>query len=91
MINVATIQSRLGQQLPHHRDRQRQRSPQPGAAAACRCPDCPIQIVEERTIGPSLGQQNIDSGMEAIGWAMLVIVLFMGIYYRAFGWWPIWR
>ncbi|XMR51698.1 protein translocase subunit SecD [Escherichia coli] len=85
VIDVATIQSRLGSQLPHHRDGRRQRSPQPGAAAACRCPDCPIQIVEERTIGPSLGQQNIDSGMEACLAGLLVSILFMIIFYKKFG------
>lgn len=45
----------------------------------------PIQIVEERTIGPSLGQQNIDNGMKAMIYGMLAVVLFMFIYYRKFG------
>jgi len=45
----------------------------------------PIQIVEERTIGPSLGQQNIDNGMKAMVYGLLAVVLFMFIYYRKFG------
>jgi len=45
----------------------------------------PIQIVEERTIGPSLGQQNIDNGMKAMIYGLLSVVLFMFIYYRKFG------
>jgi preprotein translocase subunit SecD len=45
----------------------------------------PIQIVEERTIGPSLGQQNIDNGMKAMVYGLLAIVIFMMIYYRKFG------
>ncbi|MDN2663130.1 protein translocase subunit SecD [Psychromonas sp. 14N.309.X.WAT.B.A12] len=45
----------------------------------------PIQIVEERTIGPSLGQQNIDNGVKAMIYGLLAVVLFMLIYYRKFG------
>lgn len=45
----------------------------------------PIQIVEERTIGPSLGQQNIDNGVKAMVYGMLAVVLFMLVYYRKFG------
>jgi len=45
----------------------------------------PIQIVEERTIGPSLGQQNIDNGLKAMAYGLLVVVLFMFVYYRKFG------
>lgn len=45
----------------------------------------PIQIVEERTIGPSLGQQNIDNGVKAMLYGLLAVVLFMFIYYRKFG------
>lgn len=45
----------------------------------------PIQIVEERTIGPSLGKENIDLGMQAIMWGFVLILLFMVSYYRKFG------
>ena len=45
----------------------------------------PIQIVEERTIGPSLGQQNIDNGIKAMMYGLLAVVLFMFVYYRKFG------
>ena len=45
----------------------------------------PIQIVEERTIGPSLGQQNINNGMKAMVYGLLSVVIFMFIYYRKFG------
>ena len=45
----------------------------------------PIQIVEERTIGPSLGKQNIDNGVKAMVYGMLAVVLFMFFYYRKFG------
>ncbi|WP_028862942.1 protein translocase subunit SecD [Psychromonas aquimarina] len=45
----------------------------------------PIQIVEERTIGPSLGEQNIDNGIKAMTYGMLAVILFMFVYYRKFG------
>ncbi|MGO1191797.1 protein translocase subunit SecD [Vibrio casei] len=45
----------------------------------------PISIVEERTIGPSMGQQNIDKGMQACLWGMVAVMLFTLIYYRKFG------
>ncbi len=45
----------------------------------------PIYKVEERTIGPSLGQDNIDKGMTAVVIGFVLVVLFMGIYYKIFG------
>ncbi len=45
----------------------------------------PIQIVEERTVGPSLGQENIELGMQAIVWGLAAVLVFMLIYYKAFG------
>ena len=45
----------------------------------------PIQIVEERTIGPSLGQDNIDQGLTSVIIGFVLVVVFMGVYYRVFG------
>ncbi len=45
----------------------------------------PIEIVEERTIGPSLGQDNIDQGFLSVMIGLLVVVIFMAVYYRIFG------
>ena len=45
----------------------------------------PVEIVEERTVGPSLGQENIDQGMMSINIGFLLVVVFMVIYYRSFG------
>ena len=45
----------------------------------------PIVPVEERTIGPSLGQDNIDRGVQATALGYLLVVLFIAFYYRAFG------
>ena len=45
----------------------------------------PLYIVEQRTVGPSLGQDNIDRGVRALVIGMLVTFLFMAVYYRKFG------
>jgi preprotein translocase subunit SecD len=45
----------------------------------------PVYKVDERTIGPSLGQDNIDRGYDAIKIGFLAVIIFMAIYYRAFG------
>jgi len=45
----------------------------------------PIEIVEERTIGPSLGQDNIDQGFLSVVIGFILVVLFMAVYYRVFG------
>lgn len=45
----------------------------------------PIEIVEERTIGPSLGQDNIDQGFRSVMIGLLLVVVFMAFYYRVFG------
>ncbi|EOW9209411.1 TPA: protein translocase subunit SecD [Vibrio cholerae] len=45
----------------------------------------PISIVEERTIGPSMGQQNIDMGIQACIWGMVAVMMFTVLYYRKFG------
>lgn len=84
VVSVATIQSRLGSSF-----RITGVGPQEaqnlslllraGALIA------PIQIVEERTVGPSLGQQNIDAGTQAIIWGLVLVLLFMVLYYRKFG------
>ena len=45
----------------------------------------PLTPVEERAIGPSLGQDNIDKGVNAMVFGMLGAFIFMAIYYKAFG------
>ena len=45
----------------------------------------PMYFVEERTVGPSLGQQNIDAGMLSVQLGFGLVLLFMLVYYRVFG------
>lgn len=45
----------------------------------------PVDMVEERTVGPSLGQDNIDKGVLSFVVGFALVVLFMAVYYRLFG------
>jgi preprotein translocase subunit SecD len=45
----------------------------------------PINFVEERTIGPSLGAENIQQGVKSVQYGLALVVLFMVVYYRIFG------
>jgi preprotein translocase subunit SecD len=45
----------------------------------------PIEIVEERTVGPSLGQDNIDQGFTSVVLGFIFVLIFMAIWYRIFG------
>lgn len=85
VISVATIQARLGKtfritgagsQAEAHNLALLLRA---GALVA------PIQIVEERTVGPTLGAENVQLGFHAIMMGFGLVFLFMLIYYRAFG------
>lgn len=84
VINVATIQSRLGSSfritgVGANEAQNLALLLRAGALIA------PIQIVEERTVGPSLGQQNIDAGTQAIFWGFVLVLAFMVVYYKKFG------
>ena len=45
----------------------------------------PIEIIEERTVGPSLGQENIDQGKLSVTVAFVLVLVFMALWYRVFG------
>ena len=45
----------------------------------------PMKFVEERTVGPSLGKENIEMGMRSIMIGFALVVLFMAFYYKVFG------
>ena len=85
VINVATIQARLGNSFritgidSPKEARDLSLLLRAGALIA------PIQIVEERTVGPSLGAENIKLGMQAIIYGLIAVLAFMLFYYRAFG------
>ena len=45
----------------------------------------PIEIVEERTVGPSMGQENIDQGFLSVMIGFALVLVFMAVWYRVFG------
>lgn len=45
----------------------------------------PMHIIEERTVGPSLGQDNIDQGFRSVVIGFVLVLIFMVVYYRLFG------
>ena len=45
----------------------------------------PMEIIEERTIGPSLGKDNIDKGIASVTWGFVAVAIFMCLYYMMFG------
>ena len=45
----------------------------------------PIEIIEERTVGPSLGKDNIEKGFMSVQIGFVLVLIFMALYYRAFG------
>lgn len=45
----------------------------------------PMEIIEERTIGPSMGKENIEKGFQSTLWGFVAVALFMVVYYRVFG------
>ncbi|MDH3694435.1 MAG: protein translocase subunit SecD, partial [Gammaproteobacteria bacterium] len=46
----------------------------------------PVQIIEERTVGPALGQDNVNQGKRAVTVGFILVLIFMIVYYRTFGW-----
>lgn len=85
IINVATIQTRLGSSFRITGIDSVKEAHNLALLLRAGALIAPIQIVEERTIGPSLGQQNIDNGMKAMLYGMIFLVIFMVVYYKAFG------
>ncbi len=85
VINVATIRDELGKrfQITGLDTTEEARTLalllRAGALAA------PIEIVEERTVGPSLGQDNIDMGVRSVIIGMAAVLVFMALYYKVFG------
>jgi preprotein translocase subunit SecD len=45
----------------------------------------PLEIIEERTVGPSLGQENIDKGFNSVKYGFIVLAIFMCVYYMLMG------
>jgi preprotein translocase subunit SecD len=85
VINVATIQARLGRSFRITGVDSPAEAQNLALLLRAGALIAPIQIVEERTIGPSLGQENIELGTNAIMVGMLLTVLFIAFYYKWVG------
>jgi preprotein translocase subunit SecD len=85
VINVATIQAQLGRSFRITGLDSPSEAKNLALLLRAGALVAPVQIVEERTIGPSLGKQNIENGLAAMVYGMIAIVIFMAIYYRKFG------
>ncbi len=85
IINVATIQARLGTSFRITGIDSQQEAHSLALLLRAGALIAPLQIVEERNIGPSLGQQNIDNGLKAMMYGMIILSLFMIVYYKMFG------
>ncbi len=85
VINAAVIQEQLGKRfhITGLDSTQEARTLalllRAGALAA------PIYIIEERTVGPSLGQDNIDKGFDSVAIGFILVLIFMAVYYKVFG------
>ena len=85
VINQATIRDRLGARFQitgldsTEEARDLALLLRAGALAA------PIEIVEERTVGPSLGKDNIEQGFRSVVLGFVLVLIFMALYYKAFG------
>ena len=85
VINIANIQSRLGNSFRITGIKNANEARQLSLLLRAGALIAPIQIVEERTIGPTLGAQNITQGLEACLAGLAVSIIFMIFFYKKFG------
>jgi preprotein translocase subunit SecD len=86
IISVATIQSQLGNNFEITGVGSYQEAQQLALLLRAGSMTAPVTIVEERTIGPSLGAENIANGFAALALGLGVTLLFMACWYRCLGW-----
>jgi preprotein translocase subunit SecD len=85
IISVATIQARLGNKFRITGAGSISEAHNLALLLRAGALIAPISIVEERTVGPTLGAENVQLGFQAIMMGFALVVIFMLVYYRAFG------
>ena len=85
VINVARIQDRLTNRFQITGLDSPQESAQLALLLRAGALAAPVYIVEERTIGPSLGADNIEAGLNSVIIGFVLVLIFMVIYYKVFG------
>ncbi|WP_394230025.1 protein translocase subunit SecD [Shewanella colwelliana] len=86
VISVATIRSQLGDRFSITGVGDYASAQQLALLLRAGSMTAPVTIAEERTIGPSLGEENIANGFSALALGMAFTLLFMGLWYRRLGW-----
>ncbi|MBA5761058.1 protein translocase subunit SecD [Vibrio sp. 404] len=86
IISVATIQSQLGNRFRITGVGQLNEAQDLALLLRAGSLTAPVTIVEERTIGPSLGAENIENGFAALALGLSLTLLFMAVWYRKLGW-----
>jgi len=86
VINVATIRAHLGRRFQISGMESAQASQELALLLRAGSLSAPVSIIEERTIGPSLGHDNILNGFAALLLGLGIIVTFMALWYRRLGW-----
>ena len=86
VISVATIQSQLGNQFRITGAGSMQEAQDLALLLRAGSLTAPVTIVEERTIGASLGAENIENGFAALALGMAMTLVFMALWYRRLGW-----
>ncbi|MDB5888507.1 MAG: secD [Rhodocyclales bacterium] len=84
-ISVATIQGEFGNQFEITGQFSTEETNRLAILIRSGALAAPMDIIEERTIGPSLGADNIKKGFDSTLWGFIAIALFMCVYYRIFG------
>jgi len=85
VINVARIQDTLSNRFQITGLDSPQESSQLALLLRAGALAAPVYIVEERTIGPSLGADNIKAGFKSVVIGFILVLIFMAIYYKVFG------
>lgn len=85
IISAATIQARLGKKFRITGSGSVSEAHNLALLLRAGALIAPISIVEERTVGPTLGAENVQLGFQAIMMGFVLVVIFMLVYYRAFG------
>lgn len=85
VINVARIQDQLGKRFQITGLDSPQESANLALLLRAGALAAPVYIVEERTIGPSLGADNIAAGFKSVVIGFILVLIFMAVYYRVFG------
>ena len=85
VISIATIQSALGSSFEITNLNSPQYAQDLALLLRSGALTAPVNIIQERVIGPTLGKANIHMGVRSVEVGALLVILFMALYYRVFG------